>query len=89
MDISQERADDFYEDEEDEEDLEDEDGLVPSASALVSKDDFRQRLALIHIYYFLTHLDQFIQLSWVPLLSIFLVQTGKFTDIFSLTIFML
>ncbi len=42
VDISQERMDDFYEDDL-EDDLEDEDGLVPSASALVSKDDFRQR----------------------------------------------
>jgi len=43
VDISQERIDDFYEDEEDE--LEDEDGLMPSASALVSKDDFRHGLS--------------------------------------------
>jgi hypothetical protein len=45
VDISQERMDDFYEDDL-EDDLEDEDGLVPSASALVSKDDFRQRWRL-------------------------------------------
>ncbi len=45
MDISQERMDDFYEDDL-KDDLEDEDGLVPSASALVSKDDFRQRWRL-------------------------------------------
>jgi hypothetical protein len=44
VDISQERMDDFYEDDL-EDNLEDEDGLVPSASALVSKDDFRQRWA--------------------------------------------
>jgi hypothetical protein len=41
-DISQERSDDFYEDYE-EGHLQDEDALTPSASALVSKDDFRQR----------------------------------------------
>ena len=43
MDISQERSDNYYDDEDDEDELLDEDGLAPAASALVSKDDFRQR----------------------------------------------